>query len=88
MGIWLFDGGIPSRYRCAPAKEPCSSEQLLPIGRDRNAGGAPSFNDTTKMVQLHWGATERPLLRVSRLPRLLGQPRRSGDHPLIDPLER
>ena len=57
MGIWLFDGRIPSRYVYAAAKEPCSSEQLLPIGRDHNAGGAPSRHDTTKMTQLNWGAT-------------------------------
>ena len=34
MGIWLFDGGEPSRYGYAAAEEACSSEQPLPIGRD------------------------------------------------------
>ena len=67
---------------------PTSSEQPLPIGRDRRCGRAPSRHDTTIMAHLQWSATRARLRPGGRLARLSGQPRRSGAHPPLDPLER
>ena len=79
-----LSGGMERAYLHAPAKEPTSSEQPLPIGRDRRFGRSASRNDTTNMAQLQWGATRGRLRRGGRLLRLVEQPRRSGDHPPVD----
>ena len=44
----------------APAKEPTSSEQLLPIWQGSAMPGAPSRLDTTNMGQLHCVWAQRP----------------------------
>ena len=56
-GSCNLGGGMETASLDAPAKEPTSSEQPMPIGRDRRCREAPSCHDTTKMVQLNWGAT-------------------------------
>ena len=56
-GSCNLGGGMETASLDAPAKEPTSSEQPLPINRDRRCRGAALCHDTTKMVQLNWGAT-------------------------------
>ena len=51
-----LSGGMETASLHAPAKEPTSLEQPLPIGRDRRCRKAALGHDTTKMVQLNWGA--------------------------------
>jgi hypothetical protein len=81
-------GRLESAYLHAAAKLPCSAEQPLAHKGTLRFGRSTSRHDTTKMIHLHWGATRARLRRGGRLPRLLEQPRRSGDHPPVHPLER
>ena len=81
-------GRMESASLHAAAKVPCSAEQPLGHKGTWRLGRSTSRHDTIKMIHLHWGATRGRLRRGGRLPRLLDQPRRSGDHPPVDPLER
>ena len=80
-------GGMETRHLHAPVKKPI--EKLLPlaVGRDRRRRALASWHVTASLNQLHCSATTSRPSRRGRPTRPHGQPRASGTHPPLHPLE-
>eukprot|EP00966_Prymnesium_polylepis_P201577 4670715-Prymnesium_polylepis.1 len=83
-----LDSRIASALWYATVKVRWPNSKAQSAGDPLRGAGAPSRHDTTIMAYLHWGASRGRLRRGGRLARLPGQPRWSGHHPPLDPLER